>query len=120
MSSTLPVIVDTATAAEVRVGPDGNEGTIKRLVGRDHGSSVLFGHFRLDPGQRGSFTLPHATGMQQEIYYLLEGRLQVSCGTEQVVAGPGQTVLFPGGADYHIETLGSEAVQLVWTGFPAP
>jgi ethanolamine utilization protein EutQ (cupin superfamily) len=68
MSAELPVLIDSATATEVAVGPNGDE---------------------------------------------------ISCGAEQTIAEPGQAVFFPGGATYYIKTLGSDAVQLVWTGFPA-
>jgi ethanolamine utilization protein EutQ (cupin superfamily) len=115
-----PIIVDSARAERYQVGPNRDEGTITRLIGRTEGSSVLFGLFQLDPGQKGEFGLPHPSGMEQEIYYLLAGQLEVTCDGTRVVAEAGQAVFFPGGATYQIETLGTEPVRLAWTGFPPP
>lgn len=116
----VPAIVGVADVEEYKVGPDGDEGTIKRLIGRDQGSSVLLGTFRLDPGQRGSFELPHANGMEEENYYLLAGRLRVSWGDGELIAEPGQAIYFPAGGGYEIETIGADAVELIWTAYPAP
>jgi uncharacterized cupin superfamily protein len=113
-------VVDWKDTVEFKVGPNEDEGTIRRLIGSEHGSSVLFGHFRLDPGQSGTFELPHANGMQQEIYHMQRGRLRIVSAAGEVVVGPGQTVLFPAGGGYEIETLGDEQVELLWTGYPAP
>lgn len=113
-------MVGVGDVEEYRVGPDGDEGTIRRLIARDQGSSVLLGTFRLDPGQSGSFVLPHANGMQEETYYLLAGRLRVSWGGGEMVAEPGQAIYFPPGGGYEIETLGSSPVELIWTAYPAP
>ena len=117
----VPVVVDSAKVEAFAIGVNGDEGVIKRLVTRRaHGSDVLLGTFRLEAGQRGKFELPHATGMEQETYYLLAGRLRVSWGGGAFVAERGQAIFFPAGGSYDIETLGSTPVELVWTGFPAP
>ncbi len=116
----VPTLVGVEDVEEYKVGPDGDEGTIKRLIGRDQGSSVLLGTFRLDPGQSGSFELPHANGMEEETYYLLAGSLRVRWDGGELTAGPGQALYFPPGGGYEIETLGSEAVELIWTAYPAP
>jgi ethanolamine utilization protein EutQ (cupin superfamily) len=118
--SGIPTVIDWTAAPEFTVGADGDEGTIRRLIGSEHGSSVLFGHFRLDPGQSGTFELPHANGMQQEIYHMQRGRLRIVSEGGEVVVEPGHTVLFPSGGGYEIETLGDEPVELLWTGYPAP
>jgi ethanolamine utilization protein EutQ (cupin superfamily) len=116
----IPVVVDGAEVEEYAVGAAGDEGTIRRLIGREHGSTVLFGTFRLDPGQSGIFELPHANGLEQEIYYLQRGSLRVAWDGGELVAEPGCAVLFPSGGGYEIETLGDEPVELLWTGYPAP
>lgn len=119
-SSHKPVRVRGSHVDEVAIGANGNEGTIKRLVTHGIGSDVLLGTFRLDPGQRGRFELPHPLGMQQEIYYLLAGRLSVTAGGEEFIAEAGDAILFPAGNTYDITTVGDTAVELVWTGYPAP
>lgn len=116
----VPVVVDVGDVEEYKVGPRGDEGTIKRLIGRDQGSSVLLGTFRLDPGQAGNFELPHANGMREENYYLLSGRLHVRWSGGEFVAEPGQAIHFPSGGGYEIETLGSSPVELIWSAYPAP
>lgn len=119
-SNDAPTVVSAETIEETFVGANGDEGAIKRLIGRQQDSSVLLGLFRLEPGQRGSFTLPHVNGTNEEIYYLLEGRLRVSHDGGEVVAGPGEAIYFPPGGSYTIETVGDTPVRLVWTAHPAP
>jgi ethanolamine utilization protein EutQ (cupin superfamily) len=117
----VPVLIESGEAEEIAIGANRDEGYIRRLVTHaEHGSSVLLGTFRLEPGQRGTFELPHASGMEEETYYLLAGRLQVSWDGGRFVADPGHAIYFPPGGTYAIETLGSTAVELVWTGFPSP
>jgi mannose-6-phosphate isomerase-like protein (cupin superfamily) len=120
-SSSGPVVVDSRTVDQVPVGPNGDEGTIGRVITRvGQDSSVLLGTFRLEPGQSGRFELPHRTGMQQEIYFLLAGALRVRWADQEVTVGPAQAVFFPAGETYEIESVGDTAVDLVWTGYPAP
>jgi ethanolamine utilization protein EutQ (cupin superfamily) len=116
----MPRVVDSAEVVEHAIGENGDEGTIKRLFSRGDGSSLLLGTFRLEPGQRGSFALPHANGMEEETYYLLAGRLSVKWDGGELTAGPGQAIFFPPGRSYDIETINDAAVELVWTGYPAP
>jgi ethanolamine utilization protein EutQ (cupin superfamily) len=116
----VPVVVDGAEVEEYAVGAAGDEGTIRRLIGSEQGSAVLFGTFRLEPGQSGTFELPHANGLQQEIYHLQRGRLRIAWDGGDLVAEPGHTVLFPAGGGYEIETIGQVPVELLWTGYPAP
>jgi mannose-6-phosphate isomerase-like protein (cupin superfamily) len=118
----IPIVVSSANVEEYTVGENGDEGTIKRLIGRENNSKVLLGTFRLDPRQRGSFDLPHEIGLEEETYYLLGGRLRVRWGEGdgEFVAEPGQAIFFPPGGRYYIEALGDAPVELVWTGFPAP
>ena len=118
--SGIPILVDRAEVEEYKVGANEDEGTIRRLIARDQKSTVLLGTFRLDPGQSGKFQLPHANGMEEENYYLLAGRLQVRWDGDELIAGPGQAIHFPSGNSYEIETLGEEAVELIWTAYPAP
>jgi ethanolamine utilization protein EutQ (cupin superfamily) len=117
----VPVRIAGAEVDEYATGPKGDDGFIRRLISRgNEGSSVLVGTFRLDPGQRGTFELPHPTGMTEETYCLLAGRLQVSWDGGRFVAEPGDAIFFPPGGRYEIETLGINAVELIWTGYPAP
>lgn len=116
----IPLLINGADVEEYAVGAAGDEGVIKRLIGRDQGSSVLLGTFRLEPGQSGKFELPHANGMEEETYFLLGGRLAVRWGGGEFVAEPDQAIYFPSGGQYEIETVGSEPVNLIWTAYPAP
>ncbi|MGH2941007.1 MAG: cupin domain-containing protein [Solirubrobacterales bacterium] len=116
----IPVVVGVDEVDEYKVGPDGDQGTIKRLIRREHGSGVFLGTFRLDPGQRGSFELPHANGMEEEIYYLTAGRLKVNWSDGERIIESGQAIFFPSGGAYEIETVGEGPVELVWTAFPPP
>jgi ethanolamine utilization protein EutQ (cupin superfamily) len=116
----VPALVNSAEVEEYAIGANGDEGIIKRLIGRGQDSAVLLGTFRLDPGQQGKFELPHANGMEEEIYYLLSGRLQVRWVDGELVAEPGDAVFFPAGGGYEIETVGSDPVELIWTAYPAP
>jgi ethanolamine utilization protein EutQ (cupin superfamily) len=120
MSAREPVVVDSATVEEYAVGANGDEGVIRRLISHGEGSSLLLGLFKLEPGQGGQFSLPHANGMEEETYFLLDGRLRVAWETGEFVAEPGAAIFFPSGHTYDIETIGDTAVELVWTGFPAP
>jgi mannose-6-phosphate isomerase-like protein (cupin superfamily) len=115
-----PVVVSSVECAEIPVGNDGAEGTIKELITRQHGSSVLLGIFRLDVGQRGEFDLPSENGTEQEMYYLLAGQLRVSWADGEMLASEKQAILFPSGRHYVIETVGSTPVELIWTANPAP
>jgi mannose-6-phosphate isomerase-like protein (cupin superfamily) len=120
-SGSSPVVVDSRSVEQARVGLNGDEGTIRRVITRaGQDSSVLLGTFRLEPGQSGRFELPHKTGMQQEIYFLLAGELRVRWADQELSVGPAQAVFFPAGETYEIETVGDTAVELVWTGYPAP
>jgi ethanolamine utilization protein EutQ (cupin superfamily) len=116
----VPVLVDSADVENYVVGANGDEGVIKRLIGREQESAVLLGTFRLEPGQLGKFELPHANGMEEEIYYLLSGRLRVRWPAGELVAESGHAIFFPSGGSYDIETVGSAPVDLIWTGCPAP
>jgi ethanolamine utilization protein EutQ (cupin superfamily) len=117
----VPVRIAGSEVEEYAIGANGDEGFIRRLIGRGgEGSSVLLGTFRLDAGQRGTFELPHANGMEEETYYLLAGRLHVSWDGGDFVAEPGHAIFFPSGGRYEIETLGTHAVEVIWTGYPAP
>jgi ethanolamine utilization protein EutQ (cupin superfamily) len=119
--SGVPVRIAGAEVEEYAIGRNGDEGFVRRLISRGgEGSSVLLGTFRLEAGQRGTFELPHATGMQEETYYLLVGRLRVSWDGGEFVAEPGHAIFFPSGGRYEIETLGAHAVEVIWTGYPAP
>lgn len=120
MTGGIPIVVTAADCDETPLGKDGAEGTIRRLIGSPDGSSVLFGTFRLDAGQRGYFSLPAGSGMTQEIYYLLAGVLRITWDGGEALAAPGQAVFFPSGRHYTIETVGEAAVELLWTGYPAP
>jgi ethanolamine utilization protein EutQ (cupin superfamily) len=120
MTPTGPLVVSVEDCTEVRVGPDGDEGTIKELITRRDGSKVLLGTFRLDVGQRGEFDLPHERGHEEEIYYLLAGRLRVSWDGGEATASAGEAILFPQGRRYTITSEGSSAVELLWTAYPAP
>jgi len=115
-----PVVVDRANVEASARGEGGDEGIITRLITREKQSSVLLGLFSLAPGQRATFGLPHPNGMQEEIYYLLAGRLRVSWTGGEFIAETGQAILFPSGQTYYLETFGDGAVELVWTGYPAP
>jgi ethanolamine utilization protein EutQ (cupin superfamily) len=120
MSSRDPLVVNSSEVDEYMVGANGDEGAIRRLISRDQGSSLLLGTFKLEPGQRGEFSLPHVNGMDEETYFLLAGRLGVAWDGGEFVAEPGAAIFFPPGRTYRIETIGDTAVELVWTGFPAP
>lgn len=98
----------------------GEGGVITPLVTRgEQGSGVLLGTFRLEPGQIGRFTLPHPSGMREEIYYVVSGELEVSRGAEdRLVAGPGDALFFRPGRDYEVRPRTDAPVEIVWTGSP--
>jgi mannose-6-phosphate isomerase-like protein (cupin superfamily) len=120
MSGRIPILVTVADCAEIPLGENGSEGTVRRLIAHSEGSSVLLGTFKLDVGQRGEFNLPSASGMEEEIYYMLAGVLRITWDGGEALATQGQAVFFPSGRRYAIETVGSTVVELIWTGYPPP
>jgi ethanolamine utilization protein EutQ (cupin superfamily) len=120
MSGRIPILVTVADCAEIPLGESGSEGKVRRLIAQSDGSSVLLGTFKLDVGQRGEFSLPSISGMEEEIYYMLAGVLRIRWDGGGALAAKGQAVFFPSGRHYVIETVGSAAVELIWTGYPPP
>ena len=115
-----PIVVTMTDCEEIPLGNNGAEGTIRELVTHRDGSGVLLGTFKLNVGQRGEFDLPSENGLEEEIYYLLAGSLRIVWEGGEAFASQGQAVYFPSGGHYTIETVGSPAVELIWTGHPAP
>ena len=121
MASAEPVVINRGDIPATPIGEGGSGGTMWRLVHMSNtGSGVLFGLFRLEPGQAGDFTLPTPSGMREEIYYLLAGELDVQWEDGRMTVEAGQAIFFPTGRRYQIAPAGGDAVDIVWTGFPSP
>lgn len=71
---------------------------------------------RLPPG---SSTAPHFHARTEEIYYILEGRGQMTIGDESREVGPGDAIAIPPGAIHTIRNTGPAVLKFLCCCAPA-
>jgi mannose-6-phosphate isomerase-like protein (cupin superfamily) len=74
------------------------------------------GSVSLDPngGQ-----VPWHNQEQEEVYFLLEGTVEICLGTERQVLSPGQAVFIPGGVFHQATNIGQSPARLLYCYGPA-
>jgi mannose-6-phosphate isomerase-like protein (cupin superfamily) len=67
----------------------------------------------------GGVITPHHHPKSEEIYYILEGRGQMTVGSETREVGPGEAIAIPPGEVHKIATLGDEPLKFLCCCAPA-
>ena len=62
---------------------------------------------------------PHIHEDEEEAFYILEGQLRVTCGTDTSTLGPGDFVMMPRGIPHTCSTVGDGSARLLQITAPA-
>ena len=81
-------------------------------------ADVDFAHVTYEPGGD-SGAVPLASHAGREYGYVLEGRLRIQVGDEQIELGPGDAIRFGSRAPHRLWVEGDEPVRTVWFNLSA-
>jgi quercetin dioxygenase-like cupin family protein len=106
----------TTTTREPLVRLGGSTVT-EHLGGEETGGSTALMEFRVEPGY--PVPPPHVHTNEDEISYVLEGRLEVTVDGETRTLGPGESVFKPRGVSHAFAIAGDEPCRFLETIVPA-
>ena len=90
--------------------------TSLHLTGRHTGGAALFASSVNDPGV---FVPLHTHTREDELYYILEGRLEITLGDRKTVAAAGTSAFLPRGVPHAWRVVGDKSVKFLVTVTPS-
>jgi quercetin dioxygenase-like cupin family protein len=75
-----------------------------------HSAHMTFAHYEIDPG---AGVHAHSHDEEEEVWHVLEGRLEVSLPTGTRVVGAGEAVVVPGGETHSVRAVDASRVLVV-------
>lgn len=91
---------------------------VRRLITkkREDSGNLLLGIAMADPGEG----LRWSYAKNDEVYFIVRGKITLKYGEEEVEAGEGDAVYLPMGWDYELKNTGTEPMMLVYVLSPSP